>query len=64
VKIFSRIALLTITAFAFSYSSFAQDISKKEVTPSRKHKLIEHKPYKKNCDLCVNLQPKKKSVQV
>jgi hypothetical protein len=64
MKNFYKICILAITLFIFGDSSFAQDISKKEFTPTRKHKIIEFNSNKRNCDLCVNLQAKKKTVQV
>lgn len=59
------IAILEIMIIAFSDCSFAQDMSKNnEVAPFRKHKFVEYKAGKKNCDLCINLHPKQKIVHV
>lgn len=64
MKKFCTIVISAIIIVVFNDCSFAQDMSKKEVAPSMKHKLIEFKPNKKKCDLCVNLHPKIKSVQI
>jgi hypothetical protein len=57
-------AILTLTSLSLSEDSIVQGKVDYEYRVIDQHRKTEYKPEKKNCDLCVNLSKKRKTIKV
>jgi hypothetical protein len=57
-------AILAFTGILFSDESFVNGNVENRYMPIDQGRPAEYKPDKKNCDLCVNLPRKRKTIQV
>jgi hypothetical protein len=57
-------ALLALTSLSLNEDSIVQGKVDYEYWVKDQHRASEFKPEKKNCDLCVNLSKKRKTIKV